>query len=37
MLVFDAAQFDGIHKKILEFNNSLLADEVFSSTSLILK
>ncbi|KAL4596794.1 hypothetical protein ACB092_12G188900 [Castanea dentata] len=26
MLVFDAAQFDGILKKITEFNNALLSD-----------
>ncbi|MBA0666741.1 hypothetical protein Goklo_003112 [Gossypium klotzschianum] len=28
MLVFDAAQFDGILKKISEFNNTLLADSL---------
>lgn len=28
MLVFDAAQFDGILKKILEFNSSLQSDSV---------
>lgn len=28
MLVFDAAQFDGILKKITEFNNALLSDQV---------
>lgn len=28
MLVFDVAQFDGILKKIIEFNNSLLSDPV---------
>ncbi|KAB1202867.1 hypothetical protein CJ030_MR8G008032 [Morella rubra] len=26
MLVFDVAQFDGILKKITEFNNALLSD-----------
>lgn len=31
MLVFDAAQFDGILKKISEFNNTLLADLVDSA------
>lgn len=30
MLVFDAAQFDGILKKITEFNNTLLSDQVGS-------
>ena len=28
MLVFDAAQFDGILKKITEFNNALQSDQV---------
>lgn len=28
MLVFDAAQFDGILKKISEFNSSLQSDSV---------
>lgn len=28
MLVFDSAQFDGILKKITEFNNALLSDQV---------
>lgn len=28
MLVFDAAQFDGILKKIIEFNNALQSDQV---------
>lgn len=28
MLVFDVAQFDGILKKITEFNNALLSDPV---------
>lgn len=28
MLVFDAAQFDGILKKISEFNNALGSDPV---------
>ncbi|XP_052882523.1 uncharacterized protein LOC108460444 isoform X2 [Gossypium arboreum] len=32
MLVFDAAQFDGILKKISEFNNTLLADLDLSLT-----
>lgn len=30
MLIFDAAQFDGILKKIMEFNNALLSDLVCS-------
>lgn len=30
MLVFDVAQFDGILKKITEFNNALLSDQVGS-------
>ncbi|XP_052724577.1 protein DOA1-like [Vigna angularis] len=28
MLVFDAARFDGILKKIIEFNNALQSDQV---------
>lgn len=28
VLVFDTAQFDGILKKITEFNNSLLSNQV---------
>jgi len=28
MLVFDTAQFDGILKKIAEFNKALLSDQV---------
>lgn len=28
MLVFDTAQFDGILKKVVEFNNALLSDQV---------
>ena len=31
VLVFDVAQFDGILKKITEFNNALLSDSVCSS------
>ncbi|PPD71585.1 hypothetical protein GOBAR_DD31519 [Gossypium barbadense] len=34
MLVFDAAQFDGILKKISEFNNTLLADSEKKDLSL---
>ncbi|KAK9942355.1 hypothetical protein M0R45_008025 [Rubus argutus] len=34
MLVFDVAQFDGILKKITEFNNNLLSDEEKSNLSL---
>lgn len=34
MLVFDVAQFDGILKKITEFNNNLLSDQVGSFASL---
>ncbi|CAK7329744.1 unnamed protein product [Dovyalis caffra] len=34
MLVFDVAQFDGILKKITEFNNSLLSDSVKKDLSL---
>ncbi|CAM8997567.1 unnamed protein product [Rhodiola kirilowii] len=34
MLIFDAAQFDGILKKILEFNNVLLADQETNALSL---
>lgn len=28
MLVFDVAQFDGILKKVMEFNSSLLSEQV---------
>lgn len=35
MLVFDVAQFDGILKKITEFNNNLLSDQVGSFASLL--
>ncbi|KAE9620403.1 putative transcription factor WD40-like family [Lupinus albus] len=34
MLVFDAAQFDGILKKITEFNNALLSDQETQNLSL---
>ncbi|CAL0304221.1 unnamed protein product [Lupinus luteus] len=34
MLVFDAAQFDGILKKITEFNNALLSDQETQNMSL---
>ncbi|XP_019413605.1 PREDICTED: phospholipase A-2-activating protein-like isoform X1 [Lupinus angustifolius] len=34
MLVFDAAQFDGILKKITEFNNALLSDQEKQNLSL---
>ncbi|PRQ23545.1 putative transcription factor WD40-like family [Rosa chinensis] len=34
MLVFDVAQFDGILKKITEFNNNLLSDQEKSNLSL---
>ncbi|QCD88520.1 phospholipase A-2-activating protein [Vigna unguiculata] len=34
MLVFDAAQFDGILKKIIEFNNSLQSDQEKQNLSL---
>ncbi|KAL6209650.1 hypothetical protein ACLB2K_020590 [Fragaria x ananassa] len=34
MLVFDMAQFDGILKKITEFNNNLLSDQEKSNLSL---
>ncbi|KAE9616529.1 putative transcription factor WD40-like family [Lupinus albus] len=34
MLVFDAAQFDGILKKITEFNNALLSDQETHNLSL---
>lgn len=36
MLVFDAAQFDGILKKISEFNNALLSDPVNLLLSVVL-
>ncbi|GMH13428.1 hypothetical protein Nepgr_015269 [Nepenthes gracilis] len=35
MLVFDVAQFDGILKKISEFNNALLSDQVQKHLSLL--
>ncbi|KAJ1410416.1 WD40/YVTN repeat-like-containing domain superfamily [Sesbania bispinosa] len=34
MLVFDTAQFDGILKKIIEFNNALLSDQEKQNLSL---
>ncbi|KAK6136812.1 hypothetical protein DH2020_029447 [Rehmannia glutinosa] len=34
MLVFDVAQFDGILKKIYEFNNTMLSDQATANTPL---